>query len=1127
VASEPGLHWALARAGAASGGALKFEDARGTLASSVSLGRVSFAEAGVQVEAQQVQGELDALALLRGQFGIEPLRAASLRVVLPAAAAAEPAEPAAPLPLGIRVARVEITRFELVMGAERQLLTELRFAHAALGAHTLSAVGSFTRPDARFPAAVRLDLKGTREHLLGTLEATIAGVPVAAKFALAPGASPVLRSLDAQAGPLDLSRVDAALPMTALTAMLKARPAATGYGGTLSLVNAAPGTLDTGRLPVVAAHTRFATADLASALLEGLRIEVSGGGVFEGRSELDARRVRAELAVRGLDLQALRGGLRRTALRGTLALVVADGEQSVRGTLTQEDMRLEAHVVRDGDALDVRTLRATAAGGEVSGKGRIALGGPLAATAQLRFERFDPAAFGEYPSGSINGRLALDTRFGDAPLVDATWTLERSTLLGRPLEGEGSAQLSRERLVRARAAARYGASAVSIDGGFGRAGDRLAWTLAIPQLQDIDPGLSGALQAEGVLAGAWDAHELVLSARSPAARVDAQLAGALRPDGSWQGEIRSLTNTGDYPLRMTGVTALHLSRSRVELGPFEAELDAGRLRVREAQWAAGRLATSGEFSALPARWLVLAAGAASRLRTTLLLDGSWSLTAAPRVQGTVQLRRQSGDLAIAFDEEPFALGLENAVLDARFTDAGVALKLDAASRYGKLAMSGEVGNSPDARGALAFGPQSPLSMNVRLDAAALSVLAQPYVTQARVDGRLWAELQASGTLGAPRVAGGLRGEGLKLEMPPYGVYLRNGTFVAELGEEILRLKQFSIQAGTGAFTAQGEVPLRFTEGGAKLAWSARNFSVLERPDLRLAVAGEGSAAFDGKRLSLRGELRAERGTLRIDQDRLPKPGDDVIMAGRPPKAAADAAPLPLDLDVWLDLGQNLRIEGRDFEGKLTGRVRCVAGEDGALRAYGRVRMVNGLVFAVGQRLEVDPGELIFDGAIDNPALNVIAWRRNQAVEAGLQVSGNLHTPRIQIASNPPVPEAERLAWLVLGRAPTEASRADLGLLQAAAGTLLARGESLPLDRRVARAIGLDELTLRGTGEAEGNVVAFGKRISDRLYVSYEQGVGATVSNLVKLDYALGRRWSLRAESGTTSGAGLFYRFSWD
>jgi translocation and assembly module TamB len=1003
----------------------------------------------------------------------------------------------------------------------------LRFSHAALGPRLVSAAGSFTRPDARFPAEVRLDLSGSPEQLKAKLSATIAGVPATADLVVAPAASPALRSIDARAGPVDPARFDAALPKGLLTATLEAKPGRTGYEGVLTLANAAPASLDAGGIPVVAARARFTTPDLARARLDALRIDVLGGGRLEGEAELDARQVRATFAARGLDLRALRADLRRTALQGTLDIVLTDGDQSVRGALSQDGMRLEAHVVRSGNVLDIRRFSAAAAGGEARGKGRVTLGAPLAAEAQLRVARFDPAEFGAYPRGSLSGTFSLDGRFGATPVIDAQWRLENSTLLGKRLQSSGDAQFTQERVSRASAQAKFGASELSLNGSFGRAGDRLAWTLAIPALEEIDPGLSGALHAEGVLAGAWDAHELTVATRSPTARVEARLAGGVQPGGRWQGEILSLTNTGDYPLRMTGRTALGVSRERAALGPFEAELDAGRLSIREAQWAAGRLATSGEFSALPARWLVLAAGAASQLRTNLLLDGAWSLTAAPRLQGTVQLRRQSGDLAIAFDEEPFALGLENAVLDARFTDAGVALKLDAASRYGKLAVSGEVGNSPDAGGALAFGPQSPLSMNARLDAAALSVLAQPYITQARVDGRLWAELQASGTLGAPRVAGGLRGEGLKLEMPPYGVYLRNGTFVAELGEDILRLKQFSIQAGTGAFTAQGEVPLRFAEGGAKLAWSAQNFSVLERPDLRLAVAGEGSAAFDGKRLSLRGELRAERGTLRIDQDRLPKPGEDVIIAGRPPKSAADAAPLPLDLDVWLDLGQNLRIESQSFEGKLTGRVRCVAGEDGALRAYGRVRMVNGLVFAVGQRLEVDPGELIFDGAIDNPALNVIAWRRNQAVEAGLQVSGNLRTPRIQIASNPPVSEAERLAWLVLGRAPAEASRADLGLLQAAAGTLLARGDGLPLDRRVARAIGLDELTLRGTGEAESNVAVFGKRLSDRLYVSYEQGLGATVSNLVKLDYALGRRWSLRAESGTTSGAGLFYRFSWD
>ena len=85
--------------------------------------------------------------------------------------------------------------------------------------------------------------------------------------------------------------------------------------------------------------------------------------------------------------------------------------------------------------------------------------------------------------------------------------------------------------------------------------------------------------------------------------------------------------------------------------------------------------------------------------------------------------------------------------------------------------------------------------------------------------------------------------------------------------------------------------------------------------------------------------------------------------------------------------------------------------------------------------------------LDNPTLQITAWRRNQAVEAGVQVSGTALAPRVQIVSQPAVSEGERLSWLVLGRAPTDATKADLGLLQAAAGALLARGDSMPLGWR--------------------------------------------------------------------------------
>ena len=59
------------------------------------------------------------------------------------------------------------------------------------------------------------------------------------------------------------------------------------------------------------------------------------------------------------------------------------------------------------------------------------------------------------------------------------------------------------------------------------------------------------------------------------------------------------------------------------------------------------------------------------------------------------------------------------------------------------------------------------------------------------------------------------------------------------------------------------------------------------------------------------------------------------------------------------------------------------------------------------------------------------------------------------------------------------------------------------------------------------MLAVGKRFSDKLYLSYEQGIGTVTSSLVKLDYALSRRWSARVETGTSSGGGIFYRFSWD
>ena len=54
------------------------------------------------------------------------------------------------------------------------------------------------------------------------------------------------------------------------------------------------------------------------------------------------------------------------------------------------------------------------------------------------------------------------------------------------------------------------------------------------------------------------------------------------------------------------------------------------------------------------------------------------------------------------------------------------------------------------------------------------------------------------------------------------------------------------------------------------------------------------------------------------------------------------------------------------------------------------------------------------------------------------------------------------------------------------------------------------------------MIVFGKRISDRLTLGYEQGL-SVAANALRLEYALTKTLTVRAEAGTVSGIGLYYR----
>ena len=316
----------------------------------------------------------------------------------------------------------------------------------------------------------------------------------------------------------------------------------------------------------------------------------------------------------------------------------------------------------------------------------------------------------------------------------------------------------------------------------------------------------------------------------------------------------------------------------------------------------------------------------------------------------------------------------------------------------------------------------------------------------------------------------------------------------------VHIDEVTLSAGDGTFRASGEIT-GLAPGGdkpvARLSWKAERFRAFNRPNLHLVVGGEGSAVAQGGKITLSGKLAADEGAIVYVATPDATLGDDVVVKGwtRPEKRALRFDDIPLLVDLSFDLGDHLTFSGEGIETRLAGAVRVTTGPYG-LVGKGSIRTVRGTYFAFGQRLDIDRGQLVFDGPLDNPGLDIVALRKNLAVEAGVAVTGTVKVPVIQLTSNPPVPDSEKLSWLVLGQAGSDRSTgADLAALQAASAALLgAHGK--PVSASVAQSIGLDDISLKsstrsaqpGAPAAETQVIAVGKRLTDRLTLVYEQGL---------------------------------------
>jgi translocation and assembly module TamB len=187
-------------------------------------------------------------------------------------------------------------------------------------------------------------------------------------------------------------------------------------------------------------------------------------------------------------------------------------------------------------------------------------------------------------------------------------------------------------------------------------------------------------------------------------------------------------------------------------------------------------------------------------------------------------------------------------------------------------------------------------------------------------------------------------------------------------------------------------------------------------------------------------------------------------------------------------------------------------------------VAEGQYAAYGTRLDITRGNLLFNGPLDQPTLDILALRTVGKVKAGVQVSGTPRVPVVKLTSDPAMSDSDRLAYIVLGRASAR-NAGDADLLMTASGMLLSQGESVVLRDRLKRQLGVDVLGFEPGStqdEVAGSMLTIGKYLSPSLYVSIGQSL-FTNTQAFRLRYSLGQRWELESTTGEESGIDLFYK----
>jgi len=845
---------------------------------------------------------------------------------------------------------------------------------------------------------------------------------------------------------------------------------------------------------------------------------------------------------------------------------------------------LELAAAGDAQGLRVETLAAELLGGTLSGAGRVAWAGDQVADFQLEFAELDPSAMLPDWPGRLAGSLELSGLPATADGLEVTLRSLRGELKSLPVSGEARLNIGEGdyRLRDARLA--VGDAVLHASGRLDEAAISLAAALDVPGLESLDPKARGKLKASASVAGARAAPRIELKADGERLRWQGSRVRMLQIDalvdlsGTVQSEVLAeLTGFATAPgpgstlrLEAGGVPDEHRARLEFERPYLEQSL----LLVLEGSLAGQRW--SGRLTELvladeeqpawslqePAR-LSADPGSVSLERACmdgafglLCLAGDWNTTGPWRGSAVLSqldlepLSRRfgrgllatgvlTGDVGLEADDERFTRlsgGLELTAGELRTADeedksllswvhGSLELTGDAEAALAELSLELEGADHVDGRLAIGWNaPDPPLDGRLEAKLTQLHLLPTLVPELAELEGDASLEATVAGTVGAPTLEARFELQDGSVEMPTLGLQPDDLQVLATVVEGTLSFTATG-RSGEGRFETGGRFDLTADGVEGRATLTGEKILLANLVEARMAASPDLRLHFSGRDITIGGEvvIPFARITELGGPTAISTSPDEVLVGVRAP---VEDEGMRVSSRVRVTVGPDVQIQAAGLSGSIEGSILTVIQPETLPWGRGELRVVDGTFGAFGQRLEIQTGRLIYTGGpLENPGLEIRAVRRVDQVTAGALVRGTLQQPEISVYSDPPMPRAEALSYLTLGRSLSELQSSEQRTVNQAANSLALSGGNL-IAGDLGRRLGFDEVAVKADDGGEGASLVISRYLGGGVYVGYGLGLFDTV-NTLRLRFQINQRLSLEAISGEEQAGDLFYTFERD